>query len=248
MSTHLYCVLPRAARAPLPAGLVGVENAPVRALEVRDIVAWVSDAALREATLNGVRAHDAVVQAALDTGTTPAPVRYGQRFADDAACRDALDPVAPSLAALLASVQGFVEMRLVLAPATKRMLENLQPVIPGTLMGEPDAGRRYLELLRARDAATTTVRQGLAALGARLDDAVHHLVRRSVTQEQLTRMPLHTIAHLVARELVAPYRDALRRMEPGPDYRFIVIGPRAPYSFCAVGGGSDGHHGTKLAD
>ncbi|HXT18771.1 MAG TPA: GvpL/GvpF family gas vesicle protein [Gemmatimonadaceae bacterium] len=249
MSTHIYCVLPAAARAPMPPGLVGVDDAPVRALAAGTIVAWISDLPTGAApSVDGIRAHDAVVQAALETGTTPAPVRYGQRFTDDVAARDALERVAASVDAMLETVQGSVEMTLILTPSTKRMMRDLQPVIPEMLAESPGSGRRYLEALVAREAGTGAVRQALDALTQRLTAAVQRMVRRSTVHEQLTRMPLRTMSHLIAKEFIEPYREALSAVKGGADFRFLVVGPRAPYSFCALGSSGDGHHGIKLAD
>src|SRR5262245_60128268 len=123
MTTHLYCVLPHAMRAAIPAGLSGLAGARVRALPVDGLVAWVSDVA-REmpVSLDGVHAHDAVVEAALETGSTPVPARFGQRFDDDDACRAALANRSMSVESLLADVQGFVEMTLIITPSTRRML------------------------------------------------------------------------------------------------------------------------------
>jgi Gas vesicle synthesis protein GvpL/GvpF len=249
MRTHLYCILPREARAPLPDGLAGIAAAPVRALATDGIVAWVSDVAPgSKPTVDGIRAHDTVVQAALDTGTTPAPVRFAQRFENDAACRDALDRGAAAVSGLLANIQGFVEMTLILTPSTKRMLRDLEPVIPEMLEDGPGAGRRYLETLREREAATSAVRDAMDALAARLAATVDHFVRRTATHAEQLRMPMRTISHLVARDTVEAYEAALRTLAAGGDYRFLVVGPRAPYSFCGLGGANEGYHGIKLAD
>ena len=91
MMTHLYCVLPNDERSTVPVGLRGLDEAPVRALTIDHLVAWVSDVEGRSAIeISGVKTHDAVVETALATGSTPVPARFGQRFASDAACRDAL--------------------------------------------------------------------------------------------------------------------------------------------------------------
>jgi hypothetical protein len=252
MTTHLYCILPRAARVPLPPGLVGIGDAPVRALATNDIVAWVSDAAVsRSASVEGIQAHNAVVEAALESGATPAPVRFGQRFADDVACEAALQRVAPSIEVVLDDVQGSVEMTLILTPSTKQMLRDLQPVpVPTGSEHDPGSGRRYLEALRAREAAAGAVWRAMDALAQRLSDAVRRFVRRTADHEQFTRMPLRTISHLVAKELVGQYRDALQAVTAGTEFRFLVVGPRPPYSFCAIGadGADSGRHGIKLAD
>jgi hypothetical protein len=233
----------------MPAGLAGIGAAPVRTLATDAIVAWVSDTASpSERSIEGIRAHNDVVQAALETGITPAPVRFGHRFADDAACRDALDRIAPSVADVLSALQGYVEMTLILTPSTGRMLRDLQPVIPQLLIEGTGPGKRYLETLRAREAATGTVRRAMDALTQRLGDAVQRIVRRSSTHEDLPRMPLRTISHLVARDLIDAYREALAAVKAGSEFRFLVVGPRAPYSFCGIGPSGDEHHGIKLAD
>lgn len=249
MSTHLYCLLPRDPRVTMPSGLLGIDAAPVRALTTDGLVAWVSDATPRsKATYEGIRAHDAVVQAALDTGTTPAPVRFAQQFISDEACRHQLDRVSDSIVAMLVGLQGFVEMTLILTPSTKRMLRDLEPVLPQLQPEQPGAGREYLESLRAREAASATVRRAMDPLAERLARASEPFVRRSATHAEQLRMPMRTISHLVARDQVDAYRRAIQAVRCGPDCRFLVVGPRPPYSFCGLGGAKGGNHGIKLAD
>ncbi len=249
MSTHLYCVLPHQMRGSLPAGLSGLAGARVRALPVDGIVAWVSD--VRRAlgvSVEGVRAHDAVVEAALETGTTPVPARFGQRFKDDDACRAALSSRATSVETLLSTIQGFVEMTLIITPSTRRMLRDLQPVIPE--MVDPSAigiGRRYLETLQAREAATGALRSAIDKVANALNAAAKPFVHRAAVHEQLTRLPFRTVSHLIPREAVADYKSAISDVSPDPEFRFLLIGPRAPYSFCALGE-SGGAHGMNLAD
>jgi hypothetical protein len=249
MSTHLYCVLPHEMRGSIPAGLSGLAGARVRALPVEGIVAWVSDVERDvRVSVEGVRAHDAVVEAALQTGTTPVPARFGQRFRDDDACRAALSSRVASVQLLLSTIQGFVEMTLIITPSTRRMLRDLQPVIPE--MVEPSvrgAGRQYLETLQAREAATGAVRTAMDNLASVLFAAVEPLVRRSAVHEQLTRLPFRTISHLIAREAIAEYKRAVGEVPSDLEFRFLLIGPRAPYSFCALGD-SGGTHGMNLAD
>ncbi len=79
--------------------------------------------------VDGVRDHDAVVEAALDTGTTPVPARFGQRFDSDDACREALRNRAASVESVLADVQGSIEMTLIITPSTRRMIRDLEPVL-----------------------------------------------------------------------------------------------------------------------
>lgn len=248
MSTHLYCVLPHAMRGSIPAGLSGLAGARVRALPVEGIVAWVSDVEGELRVLDGVRAHDAVVEAALQTGTTPVPARFGQRFADDDACRSALSSRATSVESLLSTMQGFVEMTLIITPSTRRMLRDLQPVIPEML--EPPtrgAGRHYLESLQAREAATGAVRTAMDKLANALSAAAEPFVHRAAVHEQLTRLPFRTISHLILRESIPDYKRAVGDVPSDLEFRFLLIGPRAPYSFCALGD-TGGAHGMNLAD
>jgi len=250
MSTHLYCVLPQAQRASLPAGLDGIAGARVRVLPVDGIIAWVSDVERGvPISIDGVKAHDAVVEAALETGSTPVPARFGQRFESDEACRNALVRQAPSVESLLSTIQGFVEMTLILTPSTKRMIRDLEPVLPEMVSAdEPGIGRKYLDTLRAREAKTNEVRYALDTLAERLTESVGGYVKEAASQENLSRSPFRTISHLISREHVMAYQTALRAVHPTSEFRFLVIGPRAPYSFCSLGTGDSGSHGMKLAD
>jgi hypothetical protein len=259
MTTHLYCVLPHEMRESIPEGLSGLAGARVRAIPVDGIVAWVSDVQrevpvaierVREQQLvDGVRAHDAVVEAALETGTTPVPARFGQRFENDDACRAALSSRAVLVESLLETIQGFVEMTLVITPSTRRMIRDLEPVLPE--MADSDtlgAGRRYLETLQARESATGAIRRAMDELAAKLTAAAARFVTRSSVHEQLTRLPFKTISHLIGRGAVADYKQAVQSVAPDNEFRFLVIGPRAPYSFCALSTESGGMYGMNLAD
>ncbi len=259
MTTHLYCVLPHEMRESIPQGLSGLAGARVRAIPVDGIVAWVSDVerdapvaieSVREQQLvDGVRAHDAVVEAALETGTTPVPARFGQRFENDDACRAALARRAVLVETLLTTIQGFVEMTLVITPSTRRMIRDLEPVLPD--MVEPatlGAGRRYLETLQARESATGAVRRAMDELAAKLSAAAERFVKRSTVHEQLTRLPFRTISHLIRRVAVPDYKQAVDAVTPDQEFRFLLIGPRAPYSFCALSTDSGSMHGMNLAD
>src|SRR5438046_10072398 len=171
MAVHLYCILPRGARGALPArtGPRGLDGARVRGVVVGGLVAWVSDVKGGiPITVDGVKAHDAVVEAALNTGTTPVPARFGQRFANDDACREALERRAEPVAALLATMQGFVEMTLLVTPSTRRMLRDLEPLPPELFEHSTvGVGRRYLESRRRRAVATGDVRDAATPLAGR---------------------------------------------------------------------------------
>lgn len=249
MTTHLYCILPHDLRAALPAGLSGLAGERVRVLHIDGLVAWVSDIARTiPVSVDGVRAHDAVVEAALETGTTPVPARFGQRFDSDDACREALRNRAASVESVLADVQGTVEMTLILTPSTRRMIRDLEPVLPEMFDSETEApGRRYLDSLRRREAVTGAVKSAMDELAVELNRAAGALVRRATVLEQVSPLPLRTISHLVGRDDVNAYKAAVTAVEAGGDLRFLLIGPRAPYSFSSLTD-AGGRHGMNLAD
>jgi hypothetical protein len=250
VTTHLYCVLPDERRGDMPTDLRGIDGARVRSMQVEGLIAWISDAERGvPVSVDGVRAHDAVVEAALETGATPVPARFGQEFASDDACRGALENYSGSVSSLLANMQGFVEMTLILTPSTRRMLRDLEPVLPAMIDPERSgAGREYMESLRSREAATGSVRRSLDSLDQKLTEATKSFVRRRAVHDQVTRLPLRTISHLVSRSDVANYKQATMAVGANSELRFLVIGPRAPYSFCALGNSDTGLHGMKLAD
>jgi hypothetical protein len=248
MTTHLYCVLPHDWTEQMPAGLSGVSGARVRALPVDGLVAWVSDVERGlPLSVDGIKAHDAVVEAALEMGMTPVPARFGQRFANDDECRAALERRASSVESVLQTLQGFVEMTLILTPSTRRMLRELEPALPEIAESGAGEGRRYLEGIRAREAASGTVKRALDELARALDNVAHEFVERSARNDQSAKLPIVTISHLIGRNAIEPYREAIQTVEPNAEFRFLLIGPRAPYSFCGLGP-SDGAHGMKLAD
>src|SRR5438132_1334814 len=110
MGIHLYCMLDRGGGHTMPSGLNGLAGRSVRALEFGDVEAWVSDVPRGlPVTIDAVKEHDHVVEAALATGATPVPARYGQRFDSDQSCGEALSRRIGPLRTLLSRVAGCVE-------------------------------------------------------------------------------------------------------------------------------------------
>ena len=249
MTTHLYCVLPHQLRGAIPSGLSGVSGKTVRALPVDGLVAWVSDVEREVAvSTEGIRAHNDVVEAAMQTGSTPVPARYGQRFDDDEACRAALASRSASVESLLATMQGLVEMTVIITPSTGKMIRELEPVLPEMFDTEAEgAGRRYLDTLRKREARTGAINHGTDEIGDRVAAAAEPIVRKTLVHQTLTPLPLRTVSHLVARADVARYNEAIGAVAGGAEFRLLVIGPRAPYSFCALSSEAGGTHGMNLA-
>ena len=225
MPTYLYCLLPQGHEAPAQMP-VGVGGAPVRALAAGAITAWVETVSDRTITptLERVHAHEAVTDRALASNATPLPVRFGQTFDSDDACRAALAAQERRLLGDLDRVRGMVEMRVLVALAA----------VP-TADAEANAetpGRAYMQqLLRVRgeeqlvQAAAATVRE-------RISTVVRPFVREEAFVVASSPTAMLTLSHLVARDDVPRYRSALDVAEIGdPAKRLIVRGPVAPYQF-----------------
>jgi len=204
----------------------GLGGAPVRALRAGAVTAWVesvSDRALAP-TLDRARAHDAVAAAALSLGVTPLPVRFGQTFESDDACRDALRAQESRLRGDLERVHGLVEMRLVVALASG---SSPDPVLDS---GAP--GRAYMERLLRTRSTEQAVRATAAAVRERLSSAVKPFVLGEEIVVTSSPTAMLTISHLVARGDVSDYRAALEDAPRGELVeRMVICGPVAPYQF-----------------
>src|SRR5438477_9826077 len=175
MSVHLYCVLPE---GDVPEGLIGLEGAAVRPLLIDGVVAWVSDVPRElRVSVEGVKEHDHVVEAALATGRTPVPARFGQRFDDDRSCGEALTRRLAPIKTLIDRLQGYAEMTLLVTPSTRRMLRDLEPD-GGASDRNAGPGRRYLESLRAKQAGAGSIDEFASEMLDLVAAAVASLVLR----------------------------------------------------------------------
>jgi hypothetical protein len=251
MATYLYCVLTPPKPDALAARLTGIGDVPVRSLVCPDgagIEGWVStidNAALRvrgDALASQVLQHNAVVDAALATGRTPAPARFGSRFEDDATCVADLERHRSILTRILDRVAGAVEMSVLLVPNGDIAGAPSPHSMPDR--NAPAAGRRYLELLRERQRQTDQRRQTAEVEANRIGSSVQNLVRGE--SRSWSAAGGMSVAHLVARENVEAYRRTLGSIQAGPGYRHVLAGPRAPYSFAGQPDDLSGHDSSNL--
>lgn len=223
MPTYLYGLLLARNAAHVPSDISGIQGAPVRVLTCNALGALVStlDRPPGRATLDDVRAHDAVLQSAVDAGSTAAAVRFGQSFAgDEEACRHVMER-GERLVGVLGDFDGCVEIRLLLAHTSEPA-----PAKPATAAQASGPGRAYLEQLR--DSREHLRRLTLrSALGP---------VVRAERIEELPRSRGVVFSHLVHRDDLAAYREAVAAIPALAQAK--LVGPLALYSFAEPDGGA----------
>jgi hypothetical protein len=230
---YLYCLL-RATREP-PAGLVGVDDAPVRAVDLGGLCAWVSDIDVGTIVASPARArsHDRVVRRALDW-ETPLPARFGQMVADVAGLTDMVASRRAALISALDTIAGSVEMtvRMLLPVDAKEGASRRQPPRDR----RTNTGRAYLERVSADQRRERNVLAQAGIVRERVTSAVQGLVRAEAFTGASAGSGMATLAHLVPRENIEGYRSALLQLRSNePTLAIMVSGPWAPYSFTEVG-------------
>ncbi len=226
-----------------PANIRGFGDASVRVLETHEIEAWVStlpDAFPLSSNAEALRLHDRVVAAAMASGRTPLPARFGQRFVDDAACLTDISARAHSLHRGLERIDGNVELAvLVVARGNPAILPaTVRPIDPGSA----GAGHQYLEAVRARDAAEERRQLAVDQQLDEIDRAVAPFSHGSA-RGRPRGIVAGSVAHLIERSVVDRFRDAVSLLIPMSDFQLVLTDVRAPYSFSDVAGSS----GTILA-
>ena len=250
MPTYLYCVLAPPSADSALAGLTGIAGAPVRALtaaELAPMEAWVATIAEETLRVSGTvlaaqaLVHNEVVNAALATGRTPAPARYGSRFADDSACIADVTRRADELRAILDHVAGAVEMPVLLAPHEARRAALEKPKA-----GDPAAGRRYLESIRTRVVDEDRRRSAADRDATRLRASIGDLARDET--RNFTSAGVMSIAHLVPVAAIERYRQLVAMFVPNESFRVVMGEPRAPYSFASAPTTRGGRHDSSSPD
>ena len=224
MGLYLYCLVSAAARP--PAALVGLDDAPVEARAVAGLGCWVSPCAVRpEASLERVRRHNAVVEAALAGGTTPLPLRFGQWLESEEVLEGRLLEGRTAYLQALQRLEGTVEFGVrVLDPARE------QPELPAAQGGV--SGTAYMAALAARVQAERAV----GARGLEIAARLRAVLGPNLKQERIEALPsrhgLVSMAHLVEHRAQQEYRAAVETVRrQRPELRFLVTGPWPPYSF-----------------
>lgn len=224
---YLYCIAP--AGVVPPSGLAGLEDAPVRVASFGTFTAWYSELDARpEPSIERIRRHNQVVEAALTEEATPVPARFGQWFTAPAALEEKLREGAAVHEESLRRVAGAVEFGLRVAEV------EAPPASAPAAVPEATTGRAYLEALAVRAAAGRSRDARGREIAARIASVLGPVVRQERIESAQSRHEVVRLAHLVARRDVESYRAgvaAARRRHP--ELRFLLSGPWPPYSFAA---------------
>lgn len=224
MGLHTYCIV-SAGHAP-PVGLHGIDGVAVREIDVADLAVWTSSHSTPPAaTLDGVRAHGAVVAAAMDRTCTPVPIRFGQWLETESALAERVGTEHTRWSALLARFTGRAEYGTTVVRHAEQAARDVRAEAALT-------GTAYMQKLARRQAETATRRQlaeEIAAVIARrlggLDVEVH--VEAPAEGALLTRL-----AHLVAWADVDAYHVVMQEFSASRrDLVVQLTGPWPPWSF-----------------
>jgi hypothetical protein len=238
-ATYVYGVVAAADKTEIQAAGVGGEKARVRRVVLDGVAALVSDVprgALVAA--RDVRAHWGVLEEAA-ARTTVLPVRVGTVMESDAAVADEfLAPNAERLAALLAdlegkvqlNVKGFYDEELLLrevvqqTPQVARMRERVQAL--------PEAAG-YYDRIRLGELVAAEIDRRRARDAELVMGWFEPLAEAAKVEPPTTRNGAVNAAFLVRRDRVDDFSAAVERLaaELGDRIKIRYVGPLPPYSF-----------------
>ena len=234
MATYLYCV--RSDGDPAPAGLSGIDGAGVHSIEAAGLLAWVSDVpGSVDPTVDRIKAHDAVCAAAMLSGDTPLPIRFGQTFLDDTAASTAIAARETTLKTRLARIAGCAELRLVVSRGRDDVEVREDEPSPATTSREPD-------IAGAEGPGTAFLRRlahaGRADLAREVGcEQVRHAVRAVAGSLIVDERPCESARGvsffpvLVRRANVDGFRSVVTEGLSTQQFGLSILGPFAPYSF-----------------
>jgi hypothetical protein len=240
---YAYCVAPAGHRP--PAGLRGIDDAPVTQLEVAGVSVWVSPMAARPApAVERIRRHNAVIEAATAPDLTPVPIRFGQWLHDaDSLARHAAERAGEWLEWLQRHA-GTCELGARIVVAEEAAARSDAPM-PGTLADPGLAAAREMQQAQVRPGSPGRAHmQRLAAQhatrtrrSARSLEVLEELRRRlggCVLAERVETLGNGGIsaAHLVRRAEADRYLSVAEAASRSyDDVTVTITGPWPPYSF-----------------
>lgn len=238
-AVYVYGVVLASDRTDIGSEGVGREKTRVRRIARDGIAALVSDLPSAElAAARALRGHWSVLEEAA-ARTTVLPVRFGTVMeSDEAVEADFLAPNAERLAAVLADLQGKVQLSVKGFYDEERLLREVVSETPQIarlrerVQAVPDAASYYdriqlgelvaaeVDRHRARDADLVLSRLEPLAVAAKAEPPG-------------TKDGAFNTAFLVRRDGVDAFSDAVQRLgdEIGDRIRIRYVGPLPPYSF-----------------
>ena len=224
MGVYAYCVVP-AGHQP-QAELKGVNGAAVELVEAGAIGLWVSRLTRPEGSVEQIKAHNAVVEAAVTKQVTPVPLRFGQWLEDDGELIAGVTDQAASYETKLQEFAGCLEFGIrVIDPELPEGARDVQSA-------KATSGTAYMQALREGNRQAEERRAAADRVRSTIKDKVRELVRTEREEESRTPHAVVTVSHLVPRENFDEYRERVRQLrEVFPGLRLLLSGPWPPYSF-----------------
>ena len=226
MGLYVYCIVPASHRP--AADLKGVDGLAVEHRVVGNIGVWVSGCSARpEPSIERVRDHNRVVEAAVSAQVTPVPVRFGQWLTSGEALQAHVSERAGWYAAALDRFAGCLEFGIRVLDPDQQPARNL-PTPAGT------TGRQYMAALREQHRARESAEPALAELRERIHERFAALVRAEQFETPETTHGKTAVVHLVEQANFDAYRAVVQELRAEfTSLRFLSSGPWPPYSFAA---------------
>lgn len=225
MGCYGYCV---AAALTPQAELSGIGGARVVARDVAGMKVWVSEIERPDPDVAHVKAHNAVVEAAISDDATPVPLRFGQWSADFSEFDRLIADKAEWYRERLTIFAGALEFGIRVVRPDKQAAARV------VRLPRADSGTAYMEALRAGAAAAQSEREEADRVRMGVAATMKDLVREEHSEAARTPHGIITVAHLVGREHFEAYHARMQELrEQFPELRFLLSGPWAPYSFAA---------------
>jgi hypothetical protein len=238
-ATYVYGVVAAADRTEIQAAGVGGHKARVRRVVLDGVAALVSDVpqgALVAA--RDLRAHWSVLEEAA-ARTTVLPVRLGTVMESDAAVADEfLAPNAERLAALLAELEGKVQLNIKGFYDEERLLREVVQQTPQVarmrerVQALPDAAT-YYDRIRLGELVSAEIDRRRARDAELVMGRLELLAEATKAEPPTTRNGAVNAAFLVRRDRVDDFSEAVERLagELGDRIQIRYVGPLPPYSF-----------------
>jgi Gas vesicle synthesis protein GvpL/GvpF len=238
-ATYVYGVVAAADTTEIHAAGVGGDKAEVRRVVLDGVAALVSDVpqgALVAA--RDLRAHWGVLEEAA-ARTTVLPVRLGTVMESDTAVADEfLAPNAERLAALLAELEGKVQLNIKGFYDEERLLREVVQETPqvahmrGRLQALPEAAT-YYDRIRLGELVSAEIDRRRARDAELVMSWFELLAEAARAEPPTTRTGAVNAAFLVRRDRLDDFSAAVERLiaELGDRMRIRYVGPLPPYSF-----------------